>query len=139
MTRLGIDRAHGVLLVTFAGAVTVESLAVLDDQLKDFIAREGAMATAVDFTAVAAVDIAVSSLANRGRGRPLMPGQSRIFVTADDLLFGLMRLYSTHQDNRGEKAPIIVRSMAEAFELLSLSEPKFEPVAMASPSPAPSA
>jgi hypothetical protein len=50
-------------------------------------------------------------------------------------LFGLLRLYSTHQDNRGEKAPTIVRSMAEAFELLSLSEPKFEPVAMATAQP----
>jgi hypothetical protein len=131
MTRLEIDRAKAVLLVTFAGAMTVESLAILDSQLTDFIAREGTMPTVIDFTAVTSVDVGVSSLANRGRGRTLMPGQPRVFVTTDMLLFGLLRLYSTHQDNRGERPPTIVRSLAEALALMSLCDPKFEPVTTA--------
>jgi hypothetical protein len=138
MICLQVDRAHDVLLVTFAGAMTAKSLALLDILLTNFVAREGTMPTVIDFTAVTAVDVGVATLVTRGQGRTLMPGQSRIFVTPDDLLFGLLRLYSTYQDHRGERPPTTVRSMAEAFKLLSLSEPKFEPVAMASPSSAPS-
>ena len=57
-----------------------------------------------------------------------MSGRPRVFVTDNPLMFGLLRMYSAHQDNFGELAPSIVWSLPEAFETLGLRGPVFEPV-----------
>jgi anti-anti-sigma regulatory factor len=132
MNQFAIDRRNSVLLVTFSGAVTVEALIVLDDQMKDFIAHEGTMPTVIDFTDVSSVDANLATFVNRGKDRSLMTGQPRVFVAIDPLLFGLLRLYGTHQDIRGEQPPTIVHSVAEAFEALAVTEPTFELIAMGS-------
>ena len=88
------------------------------------------MPTVVDFTDVSSVDVDSETLIDRGKARPLLSGQPRALVTTDMLLFGLLRLYSTHQDIIGEKPPKIVRSLTEAFQALSLTDPEFEPVAI---------
>ena len=131
MNQFAIDRRNGVLLVKFAGAVTVESLIVLDHELKDFIAREGTMPTVIDFTDVPSVDANVATFVNRGRNRSQMTGQQRVFVTTNTLLFGLLRLYGTHQDISGEKVPTIVQSLDKAFEALAVTNSTFEPVPLA--------
>ena len=131
MIGLAVDHRNGVLLITFASSMTVETLAELDGYVKDFVAREGTMATIIHFTDTVSVEIEASSMANRGKARALMSGQPRILVTADPLLFGLLRLYTAHQENGGERPPAVVRSLAEATAALCPIEPEFEPVALA--------
>lgn len=133
MIELAIDRKNGVLLVQFSGAMTVESLVVLDDHLQAFVAREGLMPTIIDFTGIVSVNVATATMINRGSQRSQLLGQRRIFVSSDHLLFGLLRLYGTHQDNHGEIPPSTVRSLPEAFEELGISRPIFEPISNALP------
>ncbi len=130
MIQFAIDRESGVLLVKFEDSLTVESLNALDSELKGFVAREGTMPTIIDFTDVMSVDVPVSTLVTKGKSPALMPGQPRVFVVTDTLLFGLLRLYGTYQDDSGEKRPTIVRTLAEAFAALSLIDPTFEPIAI---------
>ncbi|MDP1963877.1 MAG: hypothetical protein Q8K93_16930 [Reyranella sp.] len=128
MSQFAIDRGNGVLLVKFEGSITVESLIALDRELKSFIAREGIMPTVIDFTDITSVDVQISTLVHRGKNRSLMPGQQRVFVATESLLFGLLRVYGAYQDGRGERPPMIVRSLGDAFATLSLTDPKFEPI-----------
>lgn len=128
MISLTVDPANGVLHVAFEGPVTVDSLLRLDAELLDFIARNGTMSTIIDFTRATTIEVQPSTLVNRGNNRSLMSGRPRVFVTNNPLMFGLLRMYSAHQDNFGEMPPTVVRSLAEAFETLGLTEPKFEPV-----------
>lgn len=131
MSQFAIDRRYGVLLVTFEGSMTVASMAALDSELKGIIAREGTLPTVIDFTGMPSVDVPVSAMVDKGKSRSLMAGQPRVFVVTDPLLFGLLRLYGTYQENGGEKLPTIVGSLAEAFAALYLIDPKFEPMAPA--------
>ena len=129
MSEFSIDRRNGVLLVKFAGSMTIESLDALDNELKAFVSREGTMPTIIDFTDVLAIEQS-STLADREKIRPLMAGKPRVFVSNRPLLYGMLRVYSAHQDIQGEKVPTIVSSLAQAFHELSLIDPEFEPVAM---------
>ena len=128
MNQFAIDRRNGVLLVKLAGSMTRESLGVLDAEVKDVIAREGSMAAIFDFTDVAALRIQPSTAADRGRQPSVMAGKPRVFVTADPLLFGMLRVYAAYRDINGEKPPMVVRLLLEAFRELSLIDPKFEPL-----------
>jgi len=134
MISLAVDRANTVLLVQFGGPVTIASLARLDAELMHFIARNGMMSTITDFSAVTTIDVQPAILVNRGNNRSLMSGRPRIFVTDNPLMFGLLRMYSTHQDNFGELPPNIVWSLPEAFEALGLTMPNFEAVVAGSTS-----
>jgi hypothetical protein len=128
MIELAIDRSRGLLLVEFCGTFTEDSLVVLDEHLQAFVASEGVMPTIIDFTGVESVNIAVATMVHRGGQRSQLLGQRRIFVSSDLLLFGLLRLYGTHQDHQGETPPITVRSLPEAFAELGISRPMFEPI-----------
>lgn len=122
MNQFAIDRRNGVLLVTFSGSVTPESLGAFAGEVKGFITREDSMAAIIDFTGVVLVELEASVAANLGKsGRP-MPGKPRVFVTASPLLFGLLRIYGAYQDGNGERAPAVVRSLAEAFQELALTD-----------------
>ena len=133
MIELAIDRNNGLLLVEFCQAFTEESLVVLDEHLQAFVAREGVLPTIIDFTGVESVNIPVANMVNRGGQRSQLLGQRRIFISSDLLLFGLLRLYGTYQDNRGETPPITVRSLPEAFAEFGISRPIFEPISNALP------
>src|SRR5258708_22058793 len=126
MNQFAIDRRTGALLMKFAGPISTASLNAFDGEPKSFVAREGTMSTVIDFTG-ASVEVEVSLLIDQGRGRSLMPGESRVFVTKDSLLFGLLRICGAYQYGRGGKKPLIVPSLVEAFRALALADPQFEP------------
>jgi len=128
ISQFAIDRGNGVLLVKFEGSLTAESLVAFDCELKSFIACEGIMPTVLDFTDISSVDVQISTLVDRGKNPSLMPGQPRVFVATGSLLFGLLRVYGAYQDGGGERPPAVVRSLADAFATLSLTDPEFEPI-----------
>jgi hypothetical protein len=132
MNQFSIDRRTGVLLVQFNGAVTVETLRKFDEEVKALMAVEGAMPAIVDFTGLTSVDLATPAVVERGGRQRLMPGQPRVFVSANSLLFGFLRVYGAYQDGIGEKAPIVVSLLSEAFRALSVTDPQFEPVTIPS-------
>lgn len=128
MNQFALDRRNGVLLVTFAGPLTQKNLDAYNDELRGFVAREGTMATIVDLTGVPSASAESSALVSRGRLPSLMPGKPRVFVVGDAAMYGLLRVYAAHQEANGETPPRIVRSLAEAFKALSLTDPAFEPI-----------
>lgn len=132
MNQFSIDRRTGVLLVKFAGAMTIDRLRAFDEEVKALVAAEGPMPAIIDFTEVSSVDVETTAVVDRGGSRRQMVGQPRVFVSTNPLLFGLLRLYGAYQEAIDEKAPLVVTSLAEAFEALSVVDPKFEPVAISS-------
>jgi hypothetical protein len=84
------------------------------------------MPAIIDFTEITSVDLATSSVIERGHSQRLMPGQPRVFVSPNTLLFGCLRLYGAYQEGLGEKAPVVVSSLIDAFEALSMIDPQFE-------------
>jgi hypothetical protein len=128
MISLAVDRANGVLLVALGGPITIDTLASLDGELIHFVDRNGTMPTVIDFTAATSIEVQPATFVHRGKNRSLMSGRPRVFVADNPLMFGLLRMYSAHQDDFGEMAPTIVWSLAEAFKTLGMTRPKFEPV-----------
>jgi hypothetical protein len=132
MNEFAIDRRNNVLLVKFGGPLTPASLETYNDQLRALVASEGTMAVVIDLTGVSSAGVETSTLVDRGRLPTVMPGQPRVFVAADPAMFGLLRVYAAHQEANGEKPPLVVQSLADAFRHLSLNDPQFEPIAIES-------
>src|SRR5689334_866262 len=108
MIDLSFDHAHRILLVRYALEITVANLDRLDSALKSFFARRGIVDTIVDFTGVPRLDFEASIVSDRGRRPSRKSDTRRVFVVASPVMFGVMRLYSAHQENRGDKPPAIV-------------------------------
>ena len=78
------------------------------------------------------MDVETTAVVDRGGSRRQMAGQPRVFVSTNRFLFGLLHPYGPYQEAIDEKAPLVVTSLAEAFDAPSVVDPKFEPVAIPS-------
>lgn len=126
MIELFFEHERRVLLVRYATELTHPNLEQLDRQLVAFVAREGRVNTIIDFSEVTG-DVPTADIRFRGESPARMPDRRRIFVAPTDLVFGMLRIYGAHQDIGGTPPPTVVRTIAEAYALLDLSEPTFEP------------
>lgn len=132
MSQLGnqfaIDRRNGVLLVKFAGELTLESLNAFNAALAGVVEHEKPTAAVIDLTGISSDGVKSSTLSSQGKMPTLMPGKPRVFVVNDPAMYGLLRIYAAHQEVSGQTSPMIVRSLTEAFQGLALVDPSFEPV-----------
>lgn len=126
-----INRAKGVLLATFGAELTTDVLASLTSDLVVIAAREGFLDTIIDFSPVTAIMVDSAALIRRARNAPIMTGKARVLVGPSDPLFGLLRLFGSHREASGgdQSLPTIVRTLPEAFAVLKLVDPVFEPLA----------
>lgn len=89
---------------------------------------EGPTRGLLDFSHIEAVDIPIETLKKTGAQPQNIAGQVRVYVIPNDGHFGDARVFSAYQDNSGNVAPHIVRTMAEAHRLLQITDPSFQPL-----------
>jgi hypothetical protein len=129
------DGDHKVLLVRFGRALTRQALEAMVEAARDFAAVHGNCDGIVDFSAVEKLDIDVAYLRAYGGSPRVMAGARRILVAPHDEMFGVARLYGLHQSTSQGEEPMVVRDLQEAYDLLGLKDPDFQPLEITDRSP----
>jgi hypothetical protein len=126
---LFFERSHRVLLVRMGAELSEQTLAALDAAVRAFAAAHGACRGLLDLSPVERVTIPSAVIAAHGRRPARLAGQRRVLVAPTDALFGICRMFGANQDTttRGD-APDVVRTLAEAYALLGLVDPDFQPL-----------
>lgn len=127
MIQFRFDDLLRILLVTFEAEGTALNFARLDELLIAFVERNGTADTIVDFSAVRGTLNTEEIIAQASRPSR-MRGRRRVFVAASDHVFGMIRLYGSHQESIGESAPAVMRSLDAALALLGTTLDRFKPV-----------
>ena len=127
MLRLAFDRKNRVLQVTVSGIFASEDLDALDHAVIEFIAREGQVRSIYDYSAVEAFAVPQSRIVQRAQ-QPAIVREERVMVASPAAGGDAMRAYGRHQREAGEREPLIVDSLEEAYAVLRLRNPQFEPV-----------
>lgn len=129
MLRVAFERKFRVLLASFSGTFIPDDIALLSATVADFKKTQGVVRGIVDMTAVEVVGVTMQTITEAARGQPqVMAGQDRVYVILQSLLFGMGRLFGTYQGLAGFTEPHIVRTMPEAYEILGLVDPDFQPL-----------
>jgi hypothetical protein len=116
-------------LARFRDTLTDEDLTACDVAVRTCHSRHGAMAGLQDFSGVGEIEISSSQLLSHASRLSVMTGQQRVIV-ADGMLFGMMRMFATHQSQHSLE-PIVLRTLPEAYKLLGIAFADFHPVALA--------
>jgi hypothetical protein len=127
MLSLAFDRANRVLLVTISGIFASAEMEELDRIVIDFLAREGPARGIYDYTDVEAFAVPHSRLVQRAQ-HPSALRDERVIVASRVWGGEGARIFGRHQREAGEKEATIVYSLEEAYDLLDLKQPRFEPV-----------
>lgn len=127
MFSLDYDEKNRVLRITISGIVGSEELELIDQALLEFIARQGQVRGIFDYTDVQAYSVPDSRLRQRAQQPPVME-QAKVIVASRMICGEAARAYGRHQRDAGRKEAPIVRSLEEAYTLLALRNPRFEPV-----------
>ncbi len=128
MFALLFERRYRVLLTRFSDRLARDDLAQLDRAARAFVAEHGVARGLVDFTAVDVVEIDTAEFVRRGQQASIMTGQDRVYVMPRPDLFGLGRMFSTYQKIGGNREPVVVRTLDEAYRALELVDPEFQPL-----------
>lgn len=128
MLVLLFDPASRALLVRFSGTVDAADLVHHRDLRLRFREREGATSIILDLGAVERIAIPTSRVSAAAINATSLFGEVRVVVARSGTeSFGLARLFFTVREGAGLTTPVLVHDLAEAFRLLSLTDPKFEP------------
>jgi hypothetical protein len=125
---LFFDPRDRVLLTHYSGVFSSEDISALDEFVAGFVAREGYVRSIFDFTDVEAVAIPRTRLLERGRKSRMNPGRDRVIVAPQWEIYELYREYAQIQMDVGNGKLMVVRTLAEALDLLSLNNPDFQPI-----------
>ncbi len=128
MFTLAIDRKHHVLLTCFSGTLRHEVLLAQAVAVRAIAAEEGPTRALLDFSGVERIDISVETAKEMGRRPQNIANQVRVYVIPNNDQFGGARMFGTYQDIAGNIAPYVVRTMAEAYSILQITDPNFQPL-----------
>ena len=132
MFALLFDRQRRILLARVSGTFSTRTIRELDAAGASFVAREGVVETVIDFSDVEEVLVPTASMVARGMRPPVMADKERIYVMPRDDLYGLGRMLASYQRLGGNRAPLIVRTMDDAYARLGPIGPDFEVIRVAS-------
>jgi hypothetical protein len=125
---LSFDANRRVLLIWFGRRVMRDDLTAMQSAVRRFVEREGACDAIIDFSSVEGGDVPCEFLAALARRKPVLSGHRRVIVTSTAVVYGLNRMFGTHQNAATGEAPIVVRTLKEAHEALGVTEPEFRRV-----------
>ena len=128
MFTLLIDRKHKVLLTRFSGTLRLEALLTQAVAARTIAESEGPTRSLVDLSLVTTTDIPIEMAKEMGRRPQNIPNQVRVYVIPNNDQFGGARMFGTYQDISGNVPPQIVRTMAEAYRALLITDPDFQPL-----------
>jgi hypothetical protein len=126
MLNLAFDRRHRVLRVTISGIFGSEDLDELDHATIEFVARYGQVRGIFDYTDVAAIAVPDSRLAERAQQPSAI--QQRVVVSSRVTGGERARTYARYRREANQREATIVGSLEEAYAVLGLRNPRFEPV-----------
>ena len=126
MLSLAFDRRHRVLRVTVSGIFSSEDMDEMDHATVAFVAQHGQVRGIFDYTQVAAFAVPDSRLAERAQQPSAI--QQRIVVSSRVSGGERARTYAGYRREAGQREATIVGSLDEAYALLGLRNPRFEPV-----------
>jgi hypothetical protein len=125
------DRENKIVLARFEGRVTDDSLAEFYRVgARSIVATMEFRGTIIDFSDVIAFDVSAETVRALAWEEPVDPDSSkpRVMVAPEAHIFGLCRVFSSHGEDTRPNLHV-VRSREHAYAILSVSKPKFEPVA----------
>lgn len=126
MLSLAFDRQNRVLRVTVSGIFGSEDMDELDNAVIEFVARHGQARGIFDYSDVEAIAVPDSRLAQRAQQPSAM--QHRVVVASRVMAGERARTYARYRREAGQKQAAIVGNLDEAYALLGLRNPRFEPV-----------
>lgn len=123
------DRRHKVLLTRIGGTFDQDDITALYAAARRMIEREGpSLRSLQDFSEVEAVDVDVGRIAQHGWRPQVVSGRQRVMVVPQPQFQDMARMFAAYQKIADHDEPKIVRSLAEAYALLDLRDPYFEPI-----------
>lgn len=121
------DSASGVVRLQWSGDVTLGLLELEHRKFRERANLDEIKALLVDFTDVQHVRLSNTDITFFSQGEsPFPPGFPRVFVAGRDFHYGMLRMYEMLAGAR-RAGTTVARSLAEAYEVLQLKDPKFEP------------
>ena len=123
------DSKNKILRCRLEGRVTDEILKEYYRVATKYAAWIGPSAGITDFVAVASFEVSPETMRELAGRAPVMPDPSRVLVVVapSAYIFGMMRLFEL-QGAHTRPNLHIVRSLAEAWAILGVQEPQFEPL-----------
>jgi hypothetical protein len=119
------ERLNRIVLLSFRGVVTEESILTAVSELNRFVKANGTEGFIVDFSEIEDFRISMTFARHYADSREIVArGKPRVIVAPQAFVYGLLRVFQTYTENSGV-APVPVRTMAEAFSLLQLDSPVF--------------
>lgn len=128
MFQLLFDPRHNVLMTRFHGVYVPDDIALRDLAVARFVAEHGLARGILDYTDVEAIDVPIDLVVRRGSGQPLLPGQTRVIVAPASQTWEMCQVIAALQRYSRKVEPLVVRSRDEAFRVLEIDEPRFEPL-----------
>lgn len=123
------DHRHKVLLTRLSGTFSQDDIVALYAAVKRITAREGsALRSLQDFSGVTGTDVQIGQIAQHGWRPQVVPGRQRVMVVPQPEYQDIARMFAAYQKIADYDEPQIVRTLDEAYALLELTDPKFEPI-----------
>jgi hypothetical protein len=127
MLALAFDRKSRILRVTISGIFASEDMDELDNAVVEFVARHGEVRAGIfDYSDVEVIAVPDSRLAERAQQPHAI--QQRVVVSSRAMGGERARTYGRFRREAGQREPTIVASLDEAYAILGLRNPRFEPV-----------
>jgi hypothetical protein len=129
--RFEFDSANKILLLRVEGPLTDEVLAECYDAVRRYSTETDASAGIFDFSSVTEFPVSTAFIRRLAKREPAMPhatSRPRILVAPQIHAFGLIRMFQTLGESTRPMLQV-AHSMDEAFKLLGVPSPHFEPLA----------
>jgi len=122
------DSSNSILRCRLEGDVTDESLKECCEAAGKYVALTHPDVGIMDFSNVVSFNVSSQTVRDLARRTPVMPGsRPRVLVVPSTQIYGLARMFQ--QDGSEARPKLhVVRSVDEAYTLLGVREPQFEPV-----------
>jgi hypothetical protein len=126
--RMEFDITNRIVLVSFLGIVTGDSILTGISEVQNFLKSNPAEGTILDFSGIEEFRVSAKFFRNHvnTRRKLVAPDKPRVAVAPQAVVYGMLRMLQTHSEASGT-GPVVVRTIAEAFEFLKLDAPFFGP------------
>jgi hypothetical protein len=112
--------------VRLSGVLSSQDFESHDQTVLAFLAREGGVRGLYDFSGVDVVAVPATKVVQRGQTPSII--DDRVVVAPRAAGEEYVRAIREQQRLAGHREPIIVPTLSEAYSLLGLDNPQFEPV-----------
>ena len=122
------DSVNNILRYSWDGNLTDESLLKGDATGRRLLAAKPPCKGIQDFSRVTRIDASSETIKKIASLPPAYgPGQAVVFVAPGDVVYGLSRMF-VMVGERSRPYAHVVRTMEEAYRLLKVESPQFDPI-----------